>query len=195
MYPHERALPQHYIVGATWLLLGLVVGLHFPDVDLRLQGLIPSRVLLHRSILTHGLIASVMLFWLIRSRRDAVPAHRLFVVGVSLAVAVHLCFDFFPRGWSGFALIHIPIYGRTTALFSQSWLILSIILCLYVAFLLVRNIIELALSIGHLLISLTVSAVKNKHPTTHLAVMLLALAVIVTVLMAHRVRKVAARRA
>lgn len=189
---HERALPQHYIVGAAWLLLGLVVGLHFPDIDNKLQWLIPSRVLFHRSILTHGLIASVALFWLIRSRRDAAPSPRLFVIGVSLAVAVHLCFDFFPRGWIGFALIHIPVYGRTTALFSQSWIIFSIILCLYVALLLVRNIVELTLSIGNLIISFTVSAVENRH-TARLAFMLLALAIIVTIIMARQIRKVAAR--
>ena len=136
---NEQVLPRHYIFGAAWLLLGLVVGLHFPDIDNRLQGLIPSWLLLHRSILTHGLLAPLLLFWLARRRGDAVPSFRLFAVGLSLAFAVHLCFDFFPRGWVGFALIHIPVYGRTTALFSQSWIILSIVVCLYVGFRVVKE--------------------------------------------------------
>ena len=113
------------------------------------------------------------------------------MIGVSLAVAVHLCFDFFPRGWIGFALIHIPVYGRTTALFSQAWIILSLILCLYVAFPLVRNVVELALGVGSLIISFTVSAVEDGR-AAHLAFMLLALAVIVTIVAARQTRKVAA---
>ena len=175
--------------------MGLVVGLHFPDIDNRLQWLIPTRVLLHRSILTHGLMAPLMLFWVIRSRGDAAPSPspRLFVIGVSLAVAVHLCFDFFPRGWIGFALIHIPVYGRTTALFSQAWIILSLILCLYVAFLPVRNVVELALGVGNLIISFAVSAAEDGR-SAHLAFMLLALAIIVTIVAARQTRQVAALR-
>lgn len=135
----------------------------------------------------------MLLFWLIRRRGDAVPSLRLFAIGGSLALAVHLCFDFFPRGWVGFALIHIPVYGRTTALFSQTWIILSIGICLYVAFLMVRNIIELVLSIGNLIISFIVSAVEDSRAAL-LALMLLALATVVTTVMARQARTAAARR-
>ncbi|PYS75987.1 MAG: hypothetical protein DMF66_17220 [Acidobacteria bacterium] len=150
---HEQVSPRYYIFGAAWLLLGLVVGLHLPDVDSRLQGSIPSWLLLHRSILTHGCIVPLLLFWLARRRVGTAPSFLLFAVGLSLALAVHLCFDFFPRGWVGFALIHVPVYGRTTALFSQIWIILSIVVCLYVGFRLVRNVLEFALGIGGLIIS------------------------------------------
>src|SRR5215208_5679273 len=126
----ERSTPRHFILAAAWILLGLAIGLHFPDIDSRLNRLIPSWLLLHRSILTHGMIASLLLFWLLRKRGGAAPSPRLFAIGVSLAVAVHLCFEFFPRGWAGFALIHVPVYGRTTALFSQSWVMLRIVVCL-----------------------------------------------------------------
>lgn len=185
---HERTLSHHYIIGVAWLLLGLVVGLHFPDVDSRLQWLIPSWILLHRSILTHGMAASLLLTWLIRRRRSAGPSLRLFVIGVSLAFAVHLCFDFFPRDWVGFALIHIPVYGRTTALFSQSWIILSVVICLYVVFLLARNMIELVLGIGGLIISFIVSALEDSRAAL-MAFMLLALVAIGTIIMARQVQK------
>src|SRR5215207_7160858 len=157
----ERATSQPFILAAAWLLLGLAVGLKLPDIDSRLPSLVPSWLLLHRSILTHGMLVSLLLFRLARRRRGAAPSLRLFAVGLSLAVAVHLCFDFFPRGWTGFALIHVPVYGRTTAPFSQSWVMLSIVVCLYLGFLLVKNIAELMLGFGNLIISFAVSAVEN----------------------------------
>jgi hypothetical protein len=184
----EQDLPQHYIFGAAWILLGLVVGLHFPDIDNRLSWLIPSRLLLHRSILTHGLLTSLLLFWLIRRREGATPPLRLFAIGLSLAFAVHLCFDFFPRGWIGFALIHIPVYGRTTALFSQVWIILSIVICLYVALRLVRNVVESMLSLGSLITSFIISAVENKRAVL-LALMLLIFTTVVAIIISRPNRK------
>lgn len=189
----ERSTPQPFILAAAWVLLGLAIGLHFPDIDSRLNRLIPSWLLLHRSILTHGMIASLLLFWLLR-KRGAAPALRLFALGVSLAVAVHLCFDFFPRGWAGFALIHVPVYGRTTALFSQSWVMLSIVVCLYLGFLLVKNMAELMLGFGNLIISFAVSAVENGRAILS-AFILLALALVVTIIFARQARKAAAGRA
>ena len=110
---------------------------------------------------------------------------RYFVIGLSLAFAVHLCFDFFPRGWTGFALIHIPWYGRTTALFSQAWILLSVLACLYLAYLLVRNAIELAVGVGSLVLSFWASAVGNDGPLLP-AFILLALAAVAVVLIARR---------
>lgn len=190
---NERILLRHYIVGTAWLLLGVVMGLRFPDIDTRFQWVIPSWLLLHRSILTHGLIASLLLFLLVRKHRSLTPSPRLFVVGLSIALAVHLCFDFFPRNWNGFALIHIPLYGRTTALFSQAWIILSIVTCLYLTFLLVRNIVEFALSIGSMVMSFTASAFEDEGATLPVLT-LLALATFVTVFMVRKVQRAAAWR-
>jgi len=191
---HQRTFPRTTTLGAAWVLLGLALGLHSPDIDNRLGWLLPSWVLLHRSILTHGLIIPLLLFHVIRRRRGTAPSLRLFVISASLAVAVHLCFDFFPLSWRGFALIHIPAYGRTGALFSQLWMILSIGVCLYVAFRLVRNVAEWALSVGGLIISYTVSAVEEGGAAT-LALVLLALCAAVTIILARQVRKAEARRA
>jgi hypothetical protein len=146
----ERNLIGHFIFRIPWLLLGLALGLKFPDIDNRLQ---LSGWLVHRSILTHGFLLSLLLFWSIYNKRDLKPKLRLFVIGLSLAFAVHLCFDFFPKGWKGYALIHIPLYGRTSELFSQLWILLSVGICLYLAFVLVRRVIELLLSIGSLIFS------------------------------------------
>jgi hypothetical protein len=156
---NERSLFHPYIFRIPWLLLGLALGLHFPDIDSRFQLL---GLLLHRSILTHGLLLSLLLFWLVRRRRGTMSSLRLFVIGVNLAIAVHLCFDFFPRKWIGFALIHIPLYGWTSSLFSQTWIILSMIVCLCLAFMLVRSFAESVFSMGILVISFGISAAENR---------------------------------
>jgi MYXO-CTERM domain-containing protein len=186
-------MSQPFIIAAAWLLLGLAVGLHFPDIDNRLLSLIPSWLLLHRSILTHGMLVSLLLLRLVRRREGAAPSLRLFAVGVSLAVAVHLCFDFFPRGWTGFALIHVPVYGRTTALFSQAWVLVSILACLYLGLLLLRNVLELLLGVVGLVVSFLVSVAEDGSAAPK-AFMLLALAALVTAVIARRSRG-AARRA
>lgn len=191
---HERTTPRTFILAATWLLLGLALGLHFPDIDSRLNRLLPSWLLLHRSILTHGMLASLLLFWLIGRRKGAAPSLRLFTIGFSLAVAVHLCFDFFPRSWTGFALIHIPVYDRTSALFSQSWVILSIVACLHFGFLLVKNIAELMLSFGSLIISFAISAAEDGRVILS-AFLLLALTTVGTIIIVRQTQKAAARRA
>ena len=114
-----------------FLLVGLSLGENFPDVD---QG---NSLLVHRSIITHGPLLPLVLFLLALIIKP-VPI-RLFVMGFSLGVAVHLSFDLFPRAWVGYALIHVPVVGWTYPLVSWVWIALSIIICLYMAMRLVRN--------------------------------------------------------
>ena len=45
---------------------------------------------------------------------------------MAVRVAVHLSFDLFPKGWSGFALISVPGYGWTAPWFSGAWIAISI---------------------------------------------------------------------
>ena len=91
-------------------------------------------------MITHGPLVPFLVF-LPASGNKPIPI-RLFAMGMILAVAVHLCFDLFPRGWTGYALIHIPGFGWAFPLFSWSWIALSIICCLYMAMRLVRNALE-----------------------------------------------------
>ena len=188
---YESRFSHLYIVRIPWLLLGLALGLHFPDIDSRFQ---LSGLLLHRSMLTHGLLLPWLLFWLVRRRRDPRSSLRLFAIGVNLAVAVHLCFDFFPRHWIGFALIHIPLYGWTSPLFSQAWIIVSIMICLCLAFMLVRNSVEFVLSMGGVIISLGISAAENGGISIGV-LMLIVLSIIVALLMTYWAQTVKTRRA
>jgi hypothetical protein len=86
-----------------------------PDADYRIGFLV------HRSIVTHAFFLPLLVFALVgRQSRSA----RFFSVGFSTSIMVHLCFDLFPRSWTGFALIAIPWYGRMGGVFS--WLLKSL---------------------------------------------------------------------
>ena len=114
------------VIRLLALLAGVYVGFRFPDFDQR------TDLLMHRSIITHGLLAPLLLYAVLGSRRSPAPA-RLFVAGVALAVAVHLSYDLFPRAWWRHALIHLPTYGWTPIIFSWVWIALSIVVCFFIA--------------------------------------------------------------
>src|SRR5262245_31567925 len=122
-------------VVALWS--GIIIGISLPDLDQSIW------LLTHRSILTHGWLLPLVvcaLLW------GGGPIARLFAIGLSGAVAIHLCFDLFPRSWSGFALIAIPLIGRTSPLVSWLWIAGSCVICLYLACALMRKPQDLLLS-------------------------------------------------
>ena len=114
------------VVRLLALLAGVTLGYWFPDFDQ------DTTALVHRSIVTHGPLVPLLLYVALGSRGSPAPA-RLFVTGTALAVAIHLCFDLFPKGWAGYALIHVPSIGWTPPLVSWGWIAISIILCFYIA--------------------------------------------------------------
>jgi hypothetical protein len=114
------------VIRLLALLAGVYVGFRFPDIDQR------TDLLVHRSIVTHGLLVPLILYFLFGSRRSPAP-FRLFVAGAALAVAVHLSYDLFPRAWWRHALIHLPSYGWTPPFVSWVWIASSIVLCFYIA--------------------------------------------------------------
>ena len=116
------------------LVAGLALGEWFPDLDQRFH------FLTHRSILTHGLFIPLLLYSMCAGLK-ATPL-RLFVLGFSVGVAIHLGFDLFPRAWQGYALIHSPILGRTHPIFSWVWIAVSMVCCLYLPMRLARTAIQ-----------------------------------------------------
>ena len=122
------------LVALVALVLGLAVGERFPDIDQR------TELLLHRSILTHGLLAPLMLYVIVQ-RVDSLPV-RWLAMGVCLGVAVHLAFDLFPKGWQGYALVSLPVYGWLPALVSIGWIAVSGTVCLYLGARLARGWLE-----------------------------------------------------
>jgi len=138
----QRPQSWTYCVALLLFAVGIPVGTSLPDVDQRLP------FLMHRSLLTHGLLLPVLLFVAIRKH----PEHtaRLFTMGFCLASAIHLCFDLFPRGWRGYALIWIPLHGRADATFSWLWIGAGCIVCLYLALVLVKYVFEIFLAAASL---------------------------------------------
>ena len=130
------------IAGIILLLLALLLGLNLPDLDHQVSFLV------HRSILTHGFLVPLGLFLAVH--KEKMTSARFFSMGFSLAAVTHLCFDLFPRAWKGFALISIPFWGRSSALFSWLWISLSIIVCLYLTFVLIQTLVDIVLVLGSL---------------------------------------------
>ena len=124
----------------TALAVGAWAGLKFPDVDQRVD------FLLHRSIITHGPLIPLFLFLAVRNVRHS-WAH-LFAMYLCLGFVVHMAFDLFPAGWSGYALVSIPTYGWIPAWASVLWLTGSSLLCAYWAARLTRGLLEAALLAG-----------------------------------------------
>ena len=134
-----------YVFGLLLLPIGIAVGLSLPDLDTRVSFLV------HRSIVTHGFIFPLLLYWGVHRKELALL--RLPAIGFSLSVAAHLCFDLFPVAWIGYALISVPMYGRTESLFSWLWIAGSIIFCLYLALLLVKNLGDVVVVAGSAVVS------------------------------------------
>ena len=126
-----------YVIALIALVLGLVIGERFPDLDQR------TELLLHRSIITHGLLLPLFLYLLASNNR--LMAFRWFVMGVAQGVAVHLVFDLFPRAWNGYALVSLPILGWLPALLSWAWIAFGCVVCLFLAGKLVRSCQETSL--------------------------------------------------
>jgi len=136
-YDSIRMIRTYWKLFPNWiifLILGIYLGLNFPDIDQR------THLLIHRSIFTHGLI--VPLFFFLFSSRITKKSLRLFLMGFVVAIAVHLSFDLFPIGWKMHALIHIPQIGWTHKIVSISWIFISIVFCIYVGIALIREAFE-----------------------------------------------------
>ncbi|MCH8310079.1 MAG: hypothetical protein IIB17_06235, partial [Chloroflexi bacterium] len=123
-----------YLFGFVALIAGLAFGNDFPDIDQK------TDLLLHRSIVTHGPLVPLIIFAIATGIR-AIPL-RWFTLGITLGIAIHLSFDLFPKGWSGFALISVPIYGWMPQWFSWTWIAGSMVACTYMAMRLVRNVFD-----------------------------------------------------
>jgi hypothetical protein len=141
-----------YLLRALLLIaLGMMLGFWLPDRDLSFSwfGLV-----VHRSILTHGCLLPLLGGWLTRSAR---PNWRFLLSGLCAALAIHLSFDLFPARWTGFALITIPLLGRTSALVSWLWIAGSILVCLVLLFRWLGSAGELALALMSLAVGFGLS--------------------------------------
>ena len=144
----------NFLGGTLLLVLILLLGLDLPDLDQRIPFLLQ-----HRSIITHGFLIPLGIF--LAMQQDKTRTARYLSMGVSLAMVIHLCYDLFPRAWRGYALIYTPILGRSGPVFSWFWIGVSIIICLYLAFVLIENLQDILAVLISLGIGFTVYAIRQ----------------------------------
>jgi hypothetical protein len=156
-----------YLLPIIALIIGTLLGLQLPDADqvFTLLGLV------HRSIITHGLLLPLGLFLLVR-RREAWLT--LGAAGLCLAVAVHLTFDLFPQSWRGYALLTVPLVGRIDPTLSVLWLAISIVACCLLALRLLRDRRDLGLALAAMGYSFLTAASRERVWLMPLVVLLLA---------------------
>ncbi|MDP0492781.1 MAG: hypothetical protein Q7K48_00475 [Fusobacterium sp. JB021] len=112
------------IIGIIISFSAFLIGIKFPDWDFKLK-------LRHRNILTHSPI--IIFFLLSLYNNEESYLFRMFIMGFSCAMGVHLIFDFFPKGWARGALLHIPIVDKELRKnISKALIFISIIICLYI---------------------------------------------------------------
>jgi len=145
-----------FLSGIALFIFGSFIGLSFPDFDNKFYW---NPVLVHRSVLTHGPLLPLLLF--LACRHSLSDFARLFIIGISLATAVHLGFDMYPRGWGGFALLNVPLYGPTTAFFSQGWLLAGLVICLVLGCRLIRSMGDFTISLFGLIVLYGICAAKE----------------------------------
>jgi len=102
------------------LVAGAAIGLSLADMDRAFF------FLTHRSIVTHGLLLPLLCFYLVQGRADWFRAG---AAGLCLTMAVHLSFDLFPVGWFGYAVVHVPLWGRLDNTLSILWFLASMVTC------------------------------------------------------------------
>lgn len=155
--------------SALLFALGAVVGLGLPDIDAVLS------FLTHRSIITHNPFWPLLPLW---AAKQSINRARLFSMGLSTSLAIHFCFDLFPRAWRGYALVHLPLVGRVGGVVSWLWLAVSILVCVYIAAKLIQQLLDVVLVVGGGVISFVIMA--NSEPFTGpLVALLLAVALAV----------------
>lgn len=88
------------LIGIIVSITAFLVGIKFPDWDFKLK-------LQHRNILTHSPLFLFLLLELYKKENN--DTFRFFIAGFALALTIHFIFDFFPKGWSRGALLHLPV--------------------------------------------------------------------------------------
>lgn len=122
------------LAGIFVSFTSFLIGLKYPDWDFKFR-------LRHRSFLTHTPLILIIFIKLYQENSN--DLFRFFVMGFSLALALHYIFDYFPKGWSGGALIKIPLFNmRCTPFQSKIILLFSSIIGVLVTILLTKNIVE-----------------------------------------------------
>ena len=115
------------LLGFLLITVSFLFGIKLPDWDFKLR-------LRHRSILTHSPFVTIIFITLYETKTSYF--FKYFIVGFSIAIAIHILFDLFPRKWYGGALLKIPFNNiscseETTKTFFTITVLVSIFLGIF----------------------------------------------------------------
>ena len=99
-----------------------LIFLNLPDIDLKLEP-----ILHHRSIITHSILIPFICKVLFEKYK--LPA--IYLSPLFFVFALHLCADLFSKGWSGYALIYVPIFKSIGKELSIIWILSNTIFCIF----------------------------------------------------------------
>lgn len=115
-----RLVDEVTAVGFILTFSAYMIGIKFPDWDFKMK-------LKHRSIVTHSPLVLLFMMYFLKEG----DSFRYFFVGFSLAMGIHFIFDLFPKGWTGGALLQVPVLGlKLPPRISQMLFIIFIGVCL-----------------------------------------------------------------
>lgn len=116
----EGSGDKGWILRATVGIAAGVFVLAFVSLDLpdSLEGVLGLN---HRSGLTHSALIPLGTY-LVAAKDKGSIVRRFVSSGISLGVAIHLCFDLFPKSWQGYALVTFPVLGRQGKTLSWVWI-------------------------------------------------------------------------
>lgn len=130
----EFSISEISLTGVLILFASFLLGIKFPDWDLKLK-------LKHRNILTHSPIVMIFFYKIFKLENNR--GFRFFIMGFSIALALHFIFDLFPKGWFGGALLKIPVINKTLSpVGSIVWLLTSTIICIVISVSYTKNFTE-----------------------------------------------------
>lgn len=134
VYSFFQSFDETILYKIIFIFIAFNVGIKFPDWDFHLN-------LKHRSIITHSpLILIVLLQFYIIEKSEFL---RIFISSFSMALTLHFIFDFFPKGWSRGALLHIPILKLELKPFlSRSFFACFIVISLFISLYTTKNLEE-----------------------------------------------------
>ena len=115
------------LLGFLLITVSFLFGIKLPDCDFKLG-------LRHRNILTHSPFITIIFITLYEIKTSYF--FKYFIVGFSIAIAIHILFDLFPRKWYGGALLKIPFNNiscseETTKLFFTITILVSTFLAIF----------------------------------------------------------------
>lgn len=129
-----RFFDEISLMGIFISFAAYFLGIKFPDWDFKMK-------LRHRSILTHSPL--ILLIFIRVYEQEQNDNFRYFLMGFSLALALHFIFDLYPKGWGGGALIKIPLLKIScNPRLSKMILFFSITISILVAISYTTNIFE-----------------------------------------------------